>query len=77
MNKYYEPVKVDKEKLSAALCNANRQQDIAYRACSGESYASIGKCYGISRQRVETILKRLYMRSDALQSVNSSAPTTE
>ena len=51
---------VKKEKIPLALKSATRIYDIAKRAYDGETYESIGVSYGISRQRVDSILTGLY-----------------
>lgn len=37
------------------VCPPGRNRDIAKRAAKGESFASIGRCYKISRERVRQI----------------------
>jgi hypothetical protein len=53
--------KVDADKLPTAYKTAQIFVDITHRALLGETYASIGASYGISRQRVENIIQRLYV----------------
>jgi len=57
----YQPVPVDKDKLHIAKKRADMYRDIIDRVIKGETYQSIGNSYGISRQRVEQIIKKLYL----------------
>lgn len=68
MSKYYIPVEMTPEKIKIAYEAAKRNYEIALRAYNGDSYETIGNDYGISKQRVAEILKKLYiggsMRND-------------
>ncbi len=70
LKSYYQPVKVKNEKIPMALHNAERQYDIVKSAYNGETYESIGSRWGITRQRVEAIIKRLYITGDSIKSLN-------
>lgn len=69
MNNYYTPIPVDESKIEIALINAKRRYDIVQRAAIGESYETIARAYGITRQRVEQVIKNLYMSYDKIKPV--------
>ena len=51
-------------KTDIAVQVAKAHLDMAERAAKGESYASIGEIYNMSRQRVEKIIRRLTTNFD-------------
>jgi hypothetical protein len=69
---YYTPVAVDTTKIPIALKNAQRQYEIALRASKGETYENIGRDFGITKQRVGDILKKLYKSNDKIKTPFSS-----
>lgn len=58
---------VDNRKIQIALENAGRRYDIVQRAARGESYEEIAQDYGITRQRVEQVIKNLYLNSEKVK----------
>jgi predicted nucleic acid-binding protein len=63
----YKPKPVDENKILIALYNAERKYNIIKRAAMGETYEVIAREYDITRQRVESIIKRNYVSSDTIK----------
>jgi uncharacterized protein (DUF433 family) len=56
----YRQKSVNPDKIPIAFETVSAHYNIVGRAKSGETYSSIAKDYGITRQRVEDIIKRYY-----------------